>query len=128
MDKMSLADLVSTKTRETFNDCRFWKSIVYLVMSYYLKMFPSTLWQKQRGGDGMKERGRKEGGRDGERKGRREKIRKVGRKGEKEGKERKREGKRKKVMIPKDNSRSSCNYSVSHRFTSLNWQVSDEQA
>lgn len=31
-------------------------------------------------------------------------------------------------MIPKDNSRSSCNYSVSHHFTSLNWQVSDEQA
>ena len=69
MDKMSLADLVSTKTPETFNDSRFWKSIVYLVISYYLKMFPSTLWEKQRGGEGMKERGRKEGGRGGRRGG-----------------------------------------------------------
>lgn len=51
--------LVSTKTRETFNDCRFWKSIVYLVMSYYLKMFPSTLWEKQ--GEGTGWRKRKEG-------------------------------------------------------------------
>lgn len=67
-------------------------------------------------------------GRDGGRKGIREKIRKVERKGEKEGKERKRAGKRKKLMMPKDNSRSSCNYSVSHHFTSLNWQVSDEKA
>ena len=75
----------------------------------------------------MKERskdGRRKGWREEGKKGEDKKGRKEGR----EGRKGKRKGNRKKLMIPKDNSRSSCNYSISHHFMSLNWQGSDEQA
>ena len=54
----------------TSSDCSFWKTIVYSVMSFYPRMFSSTLGEekererkegREEAGDGGKEEGREEG-------------------------------------------------------------------